>query len=260
MGQETHQDLGLSITVLIELLKLLEHQWADREDQWETLAFIGDFCTIAYAGSFCGNKVFHTNLHGFVKHHSLELVEGGKWYIMIPLLGRFKNEDGKCYHLAPLAFESALGIKTGLWVDWLVSMKKLHLQLQGPEFSDHQGQRLKPSWVGMEILDRLHSVQSEQPEVIPKEVNVYGISRSFRRGATTQARNQKVAENDINLINRWRQVEEAQGHRPKLRMQDHYSIIQRYARGSQIYSGFLQHCEENGGTSWVSLDNRLAPA
>jgi len=101
---------------------------------------------------------------------------------------------------------------------------------KGPAFSNKDGTRLPSSWVEMEILDHLHTVQSNHPELIPKEVNVYeeyGISRSFCRGATTQARNQKVAENDINLINRWRQVEGAQGHQPKLQMQDHYSEIRQ---------------------------------
>jgi hypothetical protein len=82
----------------------------------------------------------------------------------------------------------------------------------------------------MEILDHLHQVQTENPEVIPNDINVYeeyGISRLFRRGATTQDRNQRVDENDINLINRWRTVENAKGRKPKLQMQDHYSEIRQ---------------------------------
>jgi hypothetical protein len=42
------------------------------------------------------------------------------------------------------------------------------------------------------------------------DVNVseeYGVSRSFRRGATAEARNRKVAENEIDAVNRWRNVE-----------------------------------------------------
>jgi len=53
----------------------------------------------------------------------------------------------------------------------------------------------------------------------------FGISRSFRRGATTEARNQQVPESDINLMNRWRNFEKAGGKRPRMRMQDHYSDI-----------------------------------
>jgi len=87
---------------------------------------------------------------------------------------------------------------------------------------------LSPQWLEIEILDRLHIIQGTNPDLISKEVNVYedyGISRSFRQGATTQARNKKVDENDINAMNRWRAAEGAKGRRPRMRMQDHYSYI-----------------------------------
>lgn len=206
MGQETHQDLALLIGVLLALIQLLETQWNSRLKQRDTIALVGAFCAIAFGGSFRSGEVFHTDLYGLLKYHSMGLEEGGQPYVMIPLLGRFKNEDGERYHLAPLAFEIASGINIGVWVDRLVAVKKAHLHHKGPAFSDKQGRRLTSGWMEMEILDRLH-----------RDVNVYEeyrISRSFRRGATTQARNQRVAENDINLINRWHQVEGAQGRGP----------------------------------------------
>jgi hypothetical protein len=72
------------------------------------------------------------------------------------------------------------------------------------------------------------SIQQSRPDLIPLEVNVheeYGISRSFRWGATTEARNKWVDEEDINLMNRWRTFESAKGRRPRMKMQDHYSDI-----------------------------------
>jgi len=51
------------------------------------------------------------------------LIEGSHHYVMIPLLGRFKNEDGERYHLAPLAYETASGIKIGLWVNRLMMLR-----------------------------------------------------------------------------------------------------------------------------------------
>jgi hypothetical protein len=55
----------------------------------------------------------------------------------------------------------------------------------------------------------------------------YGLSRSFRRGATTEARNRGVAKNDIDAMNRWRNAENSTGRRPRLNMQDHYSDIKQ---------------------------------
>ena len=64
--------------------------------------------------------------------------------------------------------------------------------------------------------------------MIPPDVNVqeeYGISRSFRRGATTHAKKQKVSKMDIDAANRWRNVENAQGRKINQPMRDHYSEV-----------------------------------
>jgi len=71
-------------------------------------------------------------------------------------------------------------------------------------------------------------VQQERPDIIPTDVQVledYGISRSFRQGATSEARACGVKPADIELANRWRSFEDAKGHRPRLAMRDHYSDI-----------------------------------
>ncbi len=83
-------------------------------------------------------------------------------------------------------------------------------------------------WVEMEMLERIQQVQARRPDLMSSDVSVFeqvGISRSFRRGATTEARNQGVSEGDIDAMNRWRNVENAKGRKPRLRMQDHYSDI-----------------------------------
>jgi len=98
----------------------------------------------------------------------------------------------------------------------------------GPTFSDIRGNLVNIRWLAQEILDRVHTEQSRRPDLISLEVNVheeYGLSRSFRRGATTEARNRSVQENDINVVNLWHNVENAKGKRPRLKMQDHYSDI-----------------------------------
>jgi hypothetical protein len=228
MGQETHQDLALSIGVILELLNILEAEWNAPDASREELAYVGSFICITYAGSFRGNEVFHTDLYGLLKYLELPLIEAGQRYVLIPLLGRFKNKDGERYHLIPVAYESASGIKIGCWVERLADIKRKHRQMRGPAFSDQRSEPLSSLWIEMEILDRLNRIQAEKQELIPKEENVdeeYGISRSFMRGATTQARNKKVDENDINLVNRWRTVEAEKRVKPRLRMQDHYSEI-----------------------------------
>jgi hypothetical protein len=110
----------------------------------------------------------------------------------------------------------------------LVWAKEMQRVYHGPVFADNKGKRIDSTWLEVEILDRFALIQQRHPKIIPMDVHVYeeyGISRSFRRGATTEARNKRVSEEDINLMNRWRNFESAKGKRPRMRMQDHYSDI-----------------------------------
>jgi hypothetical protein len=232
MGQEIRQDLAISVKVLLAMLSGLEADLAtDTTVQGrEVKIFAGAFSVIAFGGSFRGNEVFLTDLYGLTKYSKTQLVENGSRYVIIPLLGRFKTEEGEQYHLTPLAYRTNSGIPIGVWVERLVALKASHRQSHGPAFSDRRGKVLNTQWLEMEILERLQEVQNANSDLIPREVNVhedYGIARSFRRGATTQARNAGVAENDINAMNRWRTADQAKGVKPRAKMQDHYSDIRQ---------------------------------
>jgi hypothetical protein len=231
MGQEVRQDLALSVPVMLELQRVLDQEWTEGGGiRREQATLMGAYSAIAFCGSFRGHEVFLVDLHGLLKYSKMDLVEGGHKYALIPLLGRFKNEDGERYHLTPLAWTTASGLQLGLWVERLVQLKVAQGLLRGPAFSDRRGKPLDARWLELELLDRLHIIQGEKPDLIPEEANVhedYGISRSFRRGATTEAKNQGVKPNDIDVMNRWRNVENAQGRKPRLRMQDHYSDIRQ---------------------------------
>ena len=54
------------------------------------------------------------DLHGLIKYSQSHLVEDGLCYHIVPLLGRFKNEDGERYHLTPLAERTASGFELGV--------------------------------------------------------------------------------------------------------------------------------------------------
>ena len=98
----------------------------------------------------------------------------------------------------------------------------------GPAFSDADGRVERGAIYEAKILDALLIIQEKFPRLIPPSVNVveeYGIFRSFRRGSLSHARNMGVEGPDLDIINRWRQVENAQGKKPAMRMRDHYSEI-----------------------------------
>jgi hypothetical protein len=52
-----------------------------------------------------------TNLHGLIKYGSESLMAAGKEYVMVPLLGHFKNKVEDQYHLTPLIARTKSGLQ-----------------------------------------------------------------------------------------------------------------------------------------------------
>ncbi len=111
--------------------------------------------------------------------------------VIIPLLGRFKGETGERYHLTPLAAVTSSGIQVRLWVKRLVDIKTSRGYVRGPLFGDVYGVAVKAKAIEMELMEHLQGIKDAQPRLVPSDLDVYedfGISRSFRRGATLTAR------------------------------------------------------------------------
>jgi hypothetical protein len=89
MGQETRQDLAMSVKVLLALLDSLELELMNdtTPHRRETKIFVGAYSVIAFGGSFRGNEVFLTDLYGLTKYFRTPLIENGTRYVIIPLLG-----------------------------------------------------------------------------------------------------------------------------------------------------------------------------
>ena len=226
MGQEVRQDLAMSLDVMHALMEELEKDWqAANARERRLIAMLGAYAVIAFCGTFRGHEVFLVDLDGLIFY------AGTEDYVIIPLLGRYKGEDHERFHLTPLASVTDSGLQVQLWVERLIEVRIQRGETQGPAFRDDKGNMTKPKIIEDGLLERLARIQLDQenhPDVIDKAVNVseeYGISRSFRRGATTEARNRGVPREDVELMNRWRSVENSRGCKPRMRMQDHYSDI-----------------------------------
>jgi hypothetical protein len=113
------------------------------------------------------------------------------------------------------------------WVRRLVEVRAQEQRSRGAAFGARDGSSLY-SWVERELLDRFTAIQQREPDIIEPDVVVseeYGINRSFRRGATSEAQARGINPADIDLTNRWRNFEEAKGRRPRMVMRDHYANI-----------------------------------
>lgn len=231
MGQDVRQDWAIPLSAMLGLFQVLEEEWADTSEAdlgtLERLASIGAYSIIAFCGSFRGSEVFLTDLHGLRKHLEASK-EQQRDHVIIPLLGRFKGEQNSRYHLAPLASVTSSGLQVQLWVDRLVTVREKEGRIQGPAFCDAQGRIARSHQYEEWIMERLMRVQTTIPGAIAQEVDIYeqfGVSRSFRRGATSAARTRGVDDKLVDLINRWRRFEGARGKQPNLPMREHYSDI-----------------------------------
>jgi hypothetical protein len=210
---------------------VLEEEWVETEGAnlhaQSRLASIGAYAIIAFCGSFRGSEVFLTDLHGLRKHLA-DTQESGRDHVVVPLLGRFKGEQHSRYHLAPLASETSSGLKVQVWIERLVSVREKEGRVQGPAFCDDHGRIARAHSYEGWIMERLLRVQSTIPGAIGPDIDIYeqfGISRSFRRGATSVARTRGVDDRTVELINRWRRFEGTRGAHPSMPMREHYSDI-----------------------------------
>lgn len=228
MGQDVRQDWAIPLPVVTALMEACDVDWASASSLAEKnlIAMVATYAVIAFCGSFRGNEVFLTDLHGLRKYQS-ELKD--KDYVIVPLLGRFKGEQHPRYHLTPLAATTNSGLKVREWIHRLVKVKEDMGKFNGPAFQDDVGGILSPRVIEGGLRERLHIIKETRPGLIPVDVDCFenfGISRSFRRGATSTARVRGVSDKHVDLINRWRKFENARGRRPTLAMHDHYSDIE----------------------------------
>jgi hypothetical protein len=227
MGQDVRQDWAIPVDAIHALLRALDKEWC-RVLSWverHRTASVGAYIVIAFCGSFHGNEVFLTDLFGLEKY--LQELDGEN-HVIVPLLGRYKGEMHKRYHLTPLAAVTNSGIQVRLWLKQLTEVWHEAGRTHGPAFGTRQGAVLEASFIEKKNVDLLFAIRASSPGLLPAEMDFgeeFGISRSFRKGATSTARVRKLPEEVVNLTNRWRKFEHAKGRRPRLTMQDHYSDI-----------------------------------
>ena len=229
MGQVIKKDIGISIEVLHEMLHLIKEDLKSTQGlEKYMLVMTGAFVCICFCGSFQGHEVLLVDLTGLIQYNKKLKSAGKTQYVIIPFLGRFKGETGEKYHLTPLAAITKTVIKVQFWVQLLMSIHHLLHRNIGPTFCDRMGIKLSSKDIWQCVSKYLMKIQDARPDLIGTDVNVqeeYDISRSFRRGATTHAKNQKVSKMDIDAANRWRNVENAQWRKISQPMRDHYSEV-----------------------------------
>jgi hypothetical protein len=230
MGQDVRPQLGLSIEVMLEYMKRLDSKLLQAVDEEESdlICSVGAYSVLTYASSLRGNEGFLLDLFGLRTHIDKGKHDTTHPHVVATLLGRLKGEEGERYHMLLMASETASGLEVRKWLERLVDLREGQGKFHGPAFDDGNGQVILSGVYETVFHDLLREIQEDRPDLISAEVEVgevYGFYRSLRRGVTTWARECGVSEGDIDLINRWRKIEEARGRKPGLSIRDHYTEV-----------------------------------
>jgi hypothetical protein len=236
MGQDVRPQLGISVEVVLVLLKRLEEKWKIlpgghlKDNMLGALAY----SSLSFTNALRGNEGFKLDLHG-LRSHLYRGRDHPKFpHVVAPLTGRFKGQDGERQHLLFMVPVTHSGIKTREYFEWLVARRVEQGFFHGPAFCDHDGKEIGSGIYEGLILETLlehqewETLQGPQVHKLLEGIDIeerYGIFRSFKRGAITRAQEAGVREADVNRVGQWRKVEKAQGRQVSGSMREHYTEL-----------------------------------
>ena len=128
---------------------------------------------------------------------------------------------------------------SGRWMDRLGKMLVRRGWNNGFVFRTEKGRQARISDYNDEFVERLGRVRMSKPHFFEPNLmlgDAYNLKRSLRRGSTSEATNNGVPREVIELHNRWRKIEEAKGRRPAMSMASHYTEIKLMLKTLYAYS------------------------
>jgi hypothetical protein len=230
MGDISKPDKAISVPVLLEIMRVLEEEWNDpflQERKRLPLALEWAFYLISFCLALRGEEVPLVDLKG-----TREYFEAGgahsRPHVVVSLVGRFKLQLGLHTHIMPMVSKTRSGFAPRKWIGRVIACYESVGVTRGPMFRSTQEQRMKASEMEPKLFERLNAILEGKPHLMPgiEEIEeTYGVSRSFRRGATSRATDLGLSSEVINANNRWQKVEAAGASNASLAMQEHYTDV-----------------------------------
>ena len=212
MGRQTIQNMALDYLILKLIMKDLEQTITDpsiSENKKRWLIMVGGYLVTGFVLALRSNEVFMVEAGGLVYY-----INDGKQdiesSILIPLLGRFKNEAGERWHFMLSVSETASGFQIRKWLERIVTILNQENKMEGPAFCYKDGSVIKSPDIDNEFHSLLERIQENRPDLIKPNVNIresYAIFRSLRRGCTTRTAELNIPDHVVDLHNRWRTKE-----------------------------------------------------
>jgi hypothetical protein len=240
MGDDIRPDRALTIEVMLAIQSHYAQLYELTQSLRERLA-ISCSCTF-FVVEFCaglrGEELPMMSLDAIRRYYG-KPQKANLEHVMLGLRGRIKGEykDEHC-HLIPIAAVTRSGLEPHKWVGRVLELYGEQGIRGGWMFRGEGGQYIRQKALEPELFEVLREIQREHPEWIdPTEDvgEVYGISRSMRRGYTTHATNVNVGDADITRLARWRNLEAADG-----KSATHGGMKQHYSEITQMLKSLLR--------------------
>jgi hypothetical protein len=125
MGRLVKQDLGISFDMLMEVLRVYEEELMDinisDKCKWFIVVCSGAF-VILWAGALRGGEIFMLEASEFARRRDDGRDREEDGHVIVPLMGRFKNETVERNLLIVLANRTKGGLDIRRCVDWFTSI------------------------------------------------------------------------------------------------------------------------------------------
>ena len=182
------------------------------------------------------------DLYGSISHLEDGKNDPIKPHVVIPLLGRFKNEIGERMHLMLSVNTTKSGFKVRMKIERWISTLMNEGKVDGPAMCKPDDFLVESGKVNWEFKEQVAIVQAMCPDLIKSNLDVfelYNIRRSLRRGSSSIARRERVSQDIIDLVNRWSVRENSRGRSRGYSMRDYYTEIRMVMHTILPYSEAL---------------------
>ena len=217
MGNATSQDAAISVEAMLGMLELLEVKFQQRNTNHESRRMVimtAVVLIVGFCGALRGGEIFLMEATEFCKRIGAGKTEAPR-YVLVPLMGRFKNEIGERNVLLALVEHTQSGIAVRRWLDRLACILKMegrHVGEPSPAICDQRGFVLGTKLIEREMHTLLKVLQKKG--MIPEDLIVeheFHLYRSLRRGAVARATNMQLSKTVIETNNRWRSMQTSRG-------------------------------------------------
>jgi hypothetical protein len=231
MGQDWRPNKAISVELVLLVLELadLRIQEAPSTHEKNRWLVFHAYVTVCYAVSLRGCEGFLLDLAGLNRKFGA----GGERYVVIALLGKIKGESDDRDHLLPCVPITSSGVEVKTSLKRLLEFKRSRGHTDGPAISDLHGRVFSHRVMNDALLELLEELFDSHRELFPPSISSKEILRqrvqvyrTLRRTSDTRAIEKKVRQTDIDVVNRWKAVESADGNRPNRPMRQHYAELE----------------------------------